>query len=143
MNLQQLLIKPITTRVAGRSPAKGFILLFVVGLKANCCIKMNKLLEIYNLSLDHPDVSGAEQLELLMIRDKIANVEAEINPVEQKILSDADKKLIANAKLIYQEISRFINLADYRQKHHISSKQWWWYLDVFANLSHYLELSVA
>ena len=83
---------------------------------------MNKLLEIYNLSLDHPDVSGAEQLELLMIRDKIANVEAEINPVEQKILSDADKKLIANAKLIYQEISRFINLADYRQKHHISSK---------------------
>ena len=74
---------------------------------------MNKLLEIYNLSLDHPDVSGAEQLELLMIRDKIANVEAEINPVEQKILSDADKKLIANAKLIYQEISRFINLADY------------------------------
>ena len=35
--LQQLLIKPITTRVAGRSPAKGFILLFVVGLKANCC----------------------------------------------------------------------------------------------------------
>ena len=78
-----------------------------------------------------------------MIRDKVANVEAEINPVEQKILSDADKKLITNAKLIYQEISRFINLADYRQKHHISSKQWWWYLDVFANLSHYLELSVA
>ena len=34
--LQQLLIKPITTRVAGRSPAKGFILLFVAGLKANC-----------------------------------------------------------------------------------------------------------
>ena len=42
--LQQLLIKPITTRVAGRSSAKGFILLFVVGLKANCC--MNTLVKI-------------------------------------------------------------------------------------------------
>ena len=52
---------------------------------------MNRLLEIYNLSLDHPDVSGAEQLELLMIRDKIANLEAEINPIERKALSEADK----------------------------------------------------
>ena len=35
--LQQLLIKPATRRVAGRSPAIGFILLFVAGLKANSC----------------------------------------------------------------------------------------------------------
>ncbi len=104
---------------------------------------MNRLLEIYNLSLDCPDISGAEQIELLMIRDKIAIVESEINLVEQKILSEADKKLIANATVIYQEVSRFINLADYRQQHHISSKQWWWYLDVLANLSHYLEPAIA
>ena len=32
--LQQLLIKPATRRVAGRSPAIGFIFLFVAGLKA-------------------------------------------------------------------------------------------------------------
>ena len=36
--LQQLLIKPTTKRVAGRSPAIGFIFLFVAGLKANCCM---------------------------------------------------------------------------------------------------------
>ena len=35
--LQHLLIKPATRRVAGRSPAIGFILLFVAGLKANSC----------------------------------------------------------------------------------------------------------
>ena len=35
--LQQLLIKPATRRVAGPSPAIGFIFLFVAGLKANCC----------------------------------------------------------------------------------------------------------
>ena len=38
LNLQQLLmIKPTTTWVAGRNPATNFILLVVVGLKANCC----------------------------------------------------------------------------------------------------------
>ena len=31
-----MLIKPATRRVAGRSPAIGFIFLFVAGLKANC-----------------------------------------------------------------------------------------------------------
>ena len=35
--LQQLLIKPATRRVAGRSLAVGFIFLFVAGLKANSC----------------------------------------------------------------------------------------------------------
>ena len=35
--LKQLLIKPTTKRVAGRSPAIGFIFLFVADLKANCC----------------------------------------------------------------------------------------------------------
>ena len=33
--LQQLLIKPATRRVAGQSPAIGFILLFVKGLNIN------------------------------------------------------------------------------------------------------------
>ncbi len=37
LDIQQLLIKFTTTRVAGRSPAKGFILLFAVGFKANWC----------------------------------------------------------------------------------------------------------
>jgi hypothetical protein len=36
---------------------------------------MNKLLNIYHLGLDFLDVSGAEQLELLMIRDQIAGLE--------------------------------------------------------------------
>ena len=40
--LQQLLIKPATKRVAGRSPAIGFIFLFVAGFKANCLSKIQK-----------------------------------------------------------------------------------------------------
>ena len=53
--LQHLLIKPTTRRVAGRSPAIGFIFLFVAGLKANCCrfYSLEKLrnADFYKLSL--------------------------------------------------------------------------------------------
>lgn len=99
---------------------------------------MNKLLNIYNLSLDYPDVSGAEQLEILEIRDQIANFELELSIEERKILFEADKKLIINAASFYQEMSRFINFADYRVKNNILSRQWWWYLDVLGNVSNYL-----
>jgi hypothetical protein len=99
---------------------------------------MNKLLNIYCLSLNYPDVSGAEQLELLEIRDQIATLEAEFSPEEQKILIESDKKLIANAAVFYQEISRFINLSEHRKKNNISSQKWWWYLDVLGNISNYL-----
>ena len=47
-----MLIKPATRKVAGRSPAIGFILLFVAGLKANSCkIDLNSYL------VTHPDVT--------------------------------------------------------------------------------------
>ena len=41
-DLQHLSIKSATRKVAGQSPAMGFIFLFVAGLKANCCnLKFN------------------------------------------------------------------------------------------------------
>jgi|GEM_PF-2936548 len=43
LKIQRLFIKLTTTRVAGRSPATGFILLFVVGLKVNCCMLMQDI----------------------------------------------------------------------------------------------------
>jgi len=98
---------------------------------------MNKLLNIYRLSLDFPDVSGAEQLELLMIRDQIADLKIELNAEEQKILSEADRKLIDSAIKIYQELSHFIDLADYCKNHNILPQKWWWYLDVLVSLPRY------
>jgi hypothetical protein len=99
---------------------------------------MNKILNIYRFSLDYPDVSGAELLELLAIRDRIATVESALSLEDQKILFEADKKLIANAVVFCQEISRFINLYDHRKKNNISSQKWWWYLDVLGNIHNYL-----
>ena len=96
---------------------------------------MNKLLNIYYLSLNYPDVSGAEQLELLAIRDQIAVLEATLSAEDQKMLIESDKKLIANAAVFYQEISRFINLPEHRKKNNISAQKWWWYLDVLGNIA--------
>ncbi len=95
---------------------------------------MNKLLNIYNLSLDYPNVSGAEQLELLTIRDQIALLETKFNTEEQNTLLKADQKLLIHATEIYQELSHFISLSDYRKQHNISPQKWWWYLDVLSYL---------
>jgi hypothetical protein len=99
---------------------------------------MNKILNIYRLSLDYPDVSGAEILELLAIRDQIATLESALSLEEQKILFEADRKLIANAVVFYQEISHFINFYEHRKSNNISSQKWWWYLDVLGNIHNYL-----
>jgi len=99
---------------------------------------MNKLLNTYYLSLDYPNVSGAEQLELLEIRDRIAILESDLSVEEQKTLFEADRKLLTNAVIFHKEISRFINLAEYRKNNNTSPQKWWWYLDVLDNISNYL-----
>jgi hypothetical protein len=99
---------------------------------------MNNLLNIYNISLDYPEVSGAEQLELLMIRDQIAELETQLSEEERQTLSAADQKLIKNAKIIEQELSQFINLANYRKQEDIPPQKWWWYLDVLSHLPIFL-----
>lgn len=99
---------------------------------------MNKTLNIYRFSLDYPDVSGAELLELLAIRDRISSVESTFSLEEQKILFEADRKLIANAAVLDREISRFINLHKHREKNNIPSQKWWWYLDVLGNIHDHL-----
>ena len=104
---------------------------------------MNNLLNIYNISLDYPEVSGAEQLELLMIRDQIAEVETQLSAEERQILSEADQKLIKNAKIIEQELSQFINLVNYRKQEDISPQKWWWYLDVLSHLPASFRSAVA
>lgn len=104
---------------------------------------MNNLLKIYNISLDYPEVSGAEQLEILMIRDQIAELETELSAKGRQTLSEADQKLIKNAKKIEQELSQFINLANYRKQEDISPQKWWWYLDVLSHLPGSFRSAVA
>ena len=95
---------------------------------------MNKLLQHYVVDVEFPDVSGAEHLEMLNIRDKLFELEATLSGPEMEALATADRRLIERAREFYTELSRFINFEQRRQAQQIPVAQWWWYLDVLAQL---------
>jgi hypothetical protein len=95
---------------------------------------VNQLLQNYSIQVDYPDVSGAEHLEVLQIRDRLAETEADFTSEERAILVEADRKLMMNTTKIYQELSQFIDLSRYRTDQGISAQKWWWYLDVLNYL---------
>jgi hypothetical protein len=95
---------------------------------------MNKLLANYAIQVEYPDVSGAEHLETLQNRDLLAEMEADFSDEERDALVTSDKMLMSNAVEVYKELSRFIDLEQYRRSKNICSQQWWWYLDVVTYL---------
>ena len=95
---------------------------------------MNKLLQHYTVDVEFPDVSGAEHLEMLQIRDKLFEIEATLSTSEKKALAAADRRLVEQAKEFYAALSLFINFEQRRQTHQIPVTRWWWYLDVLAHL---------
>ena len=95
---------------------------------------MNKLLQHYLIDVESPDVSGAEHLETLQIRDKLFDLEATLSTNEKEALLTADRHLIDQADRFYEEMGRFIDFEQRRQTHQIPAERWWWYLDVLAQL---------
>jgi hypothetical protein len=95
---------------------------------------MNRLLEHYCVDVQHPEVSGAEHLEMLQIRDRLADLVPTLTSEEQEALAEADRILVERAASFYQEILRFLDLAAYRREHGIPPARWWWYLDVVSHL---------
>jgi hypothetical protein len=95
---------------------------------------MNQLLQNYAIQVNYPDVSGAEHLETLEIRDRLAGLEANFTTEDQAILVEADRKLMTNTAEIYRELSQFIDLVKYRTERKITPEKWWWYLDVLNYL---------
>jgi hypothetical protein len=95
---------------------------------------VNQLLQNYSIQVDYPDVSGAEHLEVLQIRDRLAEAESDFTDEERAILVEADRKLMMNTTRIHQELSQFIDLSRYRIEQGISAQKWWWYLDVLNYL---------
>jgi hypothetical protein len=95
---------------------------------------MNRLLEHYCVDVQHPEVSGAEHLEMLQIRDRLADLEPTLTSEEQKALGEADRVLVERVTAFYQALLRFLDLAAYRREHGIPPARWWWYLDVVSYL---------
>jgi hypothetical protein len=95
---------------------------------------MNRLLVHYGVDVQHPEVSGAEHLEMLQIRDRLAELEPTLTSEEQEALAEADRVLVERAAAFYQELLRFLDLAAYRRERSIPPTRWWWYLDVVSHL---------
>jgi hypothetical protein len=95
---------------------------------------MNRLLVHYCVEVQHPEVSGAEHLELLQIRDRLAEFEPTLSTEKQETLAEADRILVERATAFYREILRFLDLAACRREHGILLSHWWWYLDVVSHL---------
>jgi hypothetical protein len=95
---------------------------------------MNRLVVHYCVDVQDPEVSGAEHLEMLQIRDRLAELESTLTSEEQNALAEADRVLVERASAFYQELLRFLDLAAYRQEHGIPPARWWWYLDVISHL---------
>ncbi|MFB2837188.1 hypothetical protein [Floridanema evergladense] len=99
---------------------------------------MNPLLKSYCVSVEFPDVSGAEHLEILQIRDRLAEIESQLTDEEKALLTKADRQLVENAKDFYQELSHFVNLIERRKAEIIPPQRWWWYLDTIQFVKGFL-----
>ena len=95
---------------------------------------MNPLLAHYGVAVHHPEVSGAEHLDLLQIRDQLAGLEPLLTAEELEALGVADATLAAQAPRVQRELQRFVDLAVYRREHNIPPERWWWYLDVIQHV---------
>ncbi|MBK7204421.1 hypothetical protein [Candidatus Amarolinea dominans] len=95
---------------------------------------MNDLLVQYATDVEFPDVSGAEHLEMLLLRDRLADLQPTLTAVEKQTLAAADECLLGQVAAFYRELSRFVDLAQRRQTTPTPPQHWWWYLDVLAQL---------
>jgi hypothetical protein len=95
---------------------------------------MNKILQHFIIDVEFPDVSGAEHLEMLQLRDKLFEIETTLSAAEKEALAAADRRLVERSGEFYAELARFINFEQRRQTQRIAVARWWWYLDVLAQL---------
>ncbi len=93
---------------------------------------MNELLKSYLVDVDYPEVSGIEHLQMLKTRSELATITDSLSASEQRALASADQKLAMQADKFLAELSRFVDLAQERQRRQTSPDEWWWYLDILV-----------
>ncbi|MEZ4870031.1 MAG: hypothetical protein R3C14_52370 [Caldilineaceae bacterium] len=95
---------------------------------------MNKHLQHYFVAVQHPEVSGFEMLDMLMIRDKLANQYEALTTEERQRLSATDRQLVLHAAQFNTELSQVTELSSERERRMPAPEQWWWFLDVLATM---------
>jgi hypothetical protein len=91
---------------------------------------MNRFLNYYTKAVNHPNVSGFEHLEMLMVRDKLADIEHTLLPVEKDQLEQADRRLAEQASEFHAQLAPITDLQYERDQRQVPPSHWWWYLDV-------------
>lgn len=94
--------------------------------------KSRQLIEYLSKSIDSPDVSGFELLELLDIRSLIASRETLFNEADTTLLEELDRRLIGMADFLCSRISEVADVSAARRRAHCLPSHWWWYLDEIA-----------
>jgi hypothetical protein len=92
------------------------------------------LVSAYEVDVDFPDVGGMEHLQMLMTRSELHEHEEKLSAAQKQRLLVADQKLLKQAGRFFQAIQSIADLAQWRQMESITPEQWWWYLDVLAQL---------
>jgi hypothetical protein len=87
--------------------------------------EMSELVEQYVAHMNFPEVSGAEHLEMLQLRDKILTVETTLTVGDRNARAVADRRLVELASEFHVELSRFINFEERRRTQNIPPTRWW------------------
>jgi hypothetical protein len=93
---------------------------------------MSEYLQRYLVAVEHPDVSGFEHLDMLLLRDKLAQSSSQLTPDQQAKLAAADQRLMSQVAAFHAALSQITDLAHERQQRQPPPEHWWWYLDVLA-----------
>ena len=65
---------------------------------------MNKYPSHYLVAVEHPNVSGFETLEMLMVRDKLVEQESSLTAEQKTQLKGADQRLMEQAAEFHIEL---------------------------------------
>jgi hypothetical protein len=95
---------------------------------------MTDLVKNYAVAVEHPEVSGFEHLDMLMLRDRIEDQLTQLSTNQIAQLALADRTLLAHAGAFQRELSHITDLEYERQRRRPPLSHWWWYLDVLAYL---------
>lgn len=101
-----------------------------------------ELIHAYEVDTEFPDVSGIELLDMLLARSDIARFESELTDEQRTRVYKADQRFIEDAPKFYASIQRIAHLEQWRSEHNPQSSDWWWYLDVIAQLEKTFTLSI-
>lgn len=95
---------------------------------------MNEDLKRYVVAVEHPEVSAFEHLDMLMVRDRLAEQEYSLSSDEKRRLKEADQRLMEHAAAFQTELDRITSLENERRRRQPPPQRWWWYLDVLTAL---------